>query len=146
MGKVFLFSLPLISSYVSAQVISEKEIEKPTGKKSGIYGKFGLNSAVKGGGNGPLSNRMVAAAEVTKLKDNGFVIRTDYSFSKYDDNGDKQWTTEVKPFMGLQNQPQDVTIGDKSGLYFIELKQMNGTDFFITRLDNQGRILQKRHI
>ncbi len=147
MGKKFLFiTMLLIGSSVSAQVLSEKQIEEPTGKKSGIYGRYGLNSAVKGGGNGPVGNTMVAAAEVTKLKDNGFVIRTDYSFSKYSDNGDKQWTSEIKPFMGLQNRPQNVTIGDKSGFYFIELKQANGTDFFITRFDNQGKIIQLRHM
>ncbi len=143
MKKVILILAVLISNTVSAQVISEKEIEKATDKKSNLYGNYGLKSAVGGAGT---SNTMVASVEVTKLKDNGFVIRKQYSFAKYNDNGDQQWVTPIKPFMGLQNQPQDVSIGDKSGFYFIEQKQMNGNDFFITRFDNEGKIIQKRHM
>jgi len=112
--KKNLFLFFFLSHFsLSAQVIEEKVIQKATGESLDAISKFGLKSVIKGSGDGSFSRAMIAAFEVTKLDDDGFVVRNGYSFKKFDKNMNQVWETTLTPSMGLQARPFNVSIGNK---------------------------------
>lgn len=145
--KKILFSLfILLSIQAFSQVILEKELQKASDKKLGVINNLGMKSYFNG--LGAVSNTIIGKFEVTKLKNSGSIIRLGNTFTKYDENMDKQWSIEYTFPKTDASLPTDISLGDESGFYFIMEEQYNSAEgFFVTKFDNAtGKYIQQKYV
>jgi len=144
--KKILFSLFVLLSIQSfSQVVLEKELQKASDKKLGVINNLGMKSFF--GGLGEVSNTLVGKFEVTKLKNNGSIIRLGNTFTKYDENMNKEWSTEYPfPITGSA-LPSNISLGDESGFYFIMEREYSKPEgFYVTKFDNAtGKYIQQKY-
>lgn len=140
--SVLILLIALAPGYLHCQEILLEKVIQPAGKELGIFGLFGVKSIIPGTGSS--SSDFPPAIAFTEVKNDGFVIRRGYEFTKYDENGEKQWSNEIKKIYGLQSLPSSLCLGSKTeGVYFI--MQNNNPSFSeitITRFDKDGKMLQ----
>jgi hypothetical protein len=137
---VLLLSLNINS--FGQELVEERIIENP-GKKLGMIGKYGIESAVRGTG---ITPGLIPALGFANIKDDGFLIRKKYKFTKYSESLNKQWEAEIKNAYGLQSLPSCKTIGNKNGIYFIEISNHPAkfNQLHITRFDSSGQMVKTR--
>ncbi len=133
----------IVSTFISVSqtIITEKTIQAP-GKQLGVFNAFGTKSVVSGAG--PSGSGLTAAFEVADVAGDGFVVRKDYVFTKYNENLEKEWEKEIDKVYGLQAMPKAFMIGKKNmGVFFVQLKRNpSRSEIHITRLDTKGNTLQ----
>lgn len=146
MKKILIVAMVIsinLSSY--AQKVIKEKVLFPSGKSLGLIGPFGLKSAVNGAG--PSNNyNLTPSLELTDVKNDGFILRKDYTFTKYNNDLEEQWETKIDKVYGLQSMPYSYTIGDEKGVYFIQISN-NPAKFnqlHITRFDSKGQIVETR--
>lgn len=146
--KNYLLLLLFVTTF-SKVSFSQKIIKENTlfsvDKKLGLISKYGLRSVIKGIGPNNNSN-LTPALEITNIDDNGFLLRNEYSFTKYNDNLEQEWETKIEKIYGLQCLPQSYTIGNNKGIYFIQISNnpLNFNQLHITRFDNNGKSIETR--
>jgi len=87
---------------------------------------------------------LTAAIEFADIEDNGFVIRKDYQFTKYNENLEKEWEKEIDKVYGLQALPNGITVGNKRlGIFFVQQKRNPSfAEIHVTRFDEKGNTVQ----
>jgi hypothetical protein len=131
-----------ISSY--AQKVIQEKILVNAGKELGLIGGSGVKTVIKGAGMN--SYNLISALDFTNIIDDGFLIRKKYVFTKYNESMDKQWEVELEKTYGLSSMPYSKTIGNKFGIYFLEISDnpVSFNQIHITRFDSKGQIVQTR--
>ena len=85
--------LILTSASYSQNTVKE-EIVIPASKKLGVRGAEGIKTLYSGAGSS--GSEMTPIFEIGDLKEDGFLIRNKFTFTKYSNDLKKVWETEIE--------------------------------------------------
>ncbi len=135
---VFLlfFELILVSHLNAQEILKEQVLEKRD--KLQIMTYQGLIQTA--GGKTQISDA-TPMIEITDLPTEGFIMRFDYKFTKYNNDFKKEWEFDLGLKRGLYGFPEGNTVGTENGFYFFDFKKgYRIFDFYVAKVQN-GKLI-----
>ena len=130
--------LILTSASYSQNTVKE-EIVIPASKKLGVRGAEGIKTLYSGAGSS--GSEMTPIFEIGDLKEDGFLIRNKFTFTKYSNDLKKVWETEIEKKYALGDFPNGEIISNGTNSYFYE-SHSSFNKAMITKFDATGKALQ----
>jgi hypothetical protein len=143
---VVLFCMVASTSTLFSQTVSKEKILLPASKDLGFRGAYGIKSIYTTSGN--TSRSLTPIFEFGDLNEDGFIYRDKFHFTKYTNDFEKVWESDIEKSYSLQAMATGQVAGNNFGTYFYECATNPGSfnHATITKFSATGKTDQTKFV